>query len=108
MSRCCSTKKQIRDLAVILDVRCPSLVADEVDASQVLQLLKEWLKNSEENAVVAVFTDALQDCDLGKAIRNCFGELGKDTLLQSLETLESSRICKFKQRGRIMFYLLCL
>ena len=68
-----------------------------------LQLIKEWLKNSEENAVVAVLTDALQDCDLGKVIRNCFGDLGKDTLLQALETSESSRVCKFKQRGRIMF-----
>ena len=87
----CSTKKQIRELAFILDVSCPSPVADEVDASDVLQLLKEWLKNSEEIAVVAVLTDALQDCDLGKVIRNCFGDL------------ESSRVCKFRQRGRIVF-----
>ena len=91
----CSTKKQIRDLAFILNVSCPSPVADEVDPSQVLQLLKEWLENSETNAFVAVLTDALHECDLGEVIRNCFGYLGKDTL-----------VCKFKQRGRIMFYLL--
>ena len=94
VSRCCSTKKQIRDLALILDISCPSPGADEVDASQVLQLLKEWLKKSEKNAVVAVLTDALQDCDLGKVIRNCFGDLGKDTLFQALQTLQSSRVCK--------------
>ena len=68
VSACCSTN--IRNLAFNLDVSCPIPPAGEVDASQVLQLLKEWLKNSEKNAVLAVLTDALQDCDLGKVIRN--------------------------------------
>ena len=102
MSRC-STKKQIRELAFILDVSCLSPVANDIDASQVLQLLTIWIKKSEKNAVVAVLTDALQDCELGKVISSCFGDLGKDTLLEATKTSEFSRVCKFSNRERTMF-----
>ena len=95
MSRSCSAKKQIKDLALILNVSCPSLVADEVDTGQVLQLLEEWLKQSGKNALVAVLTDALEDCNLGTVISSCFDELEEDALPQASGTSESSRVCKF-------------
>ena len=103
VSRFCSTTKQIRDLARILDVNCPSPVADEIDASQVLQILEDWLEQSGENAVVSVLTDALQESDLGNVVSSCFGDLGKDTLLQAPET---SRVGKCKQPRKDHVYLL--
>ena len=77
-------KKQIRALAYSLDVSCP----DEIEASQVLRLLEDWLKKSRENAVVAVLTDALHSSNLGEVISRCFGDLGKDTLLKAPKTQE--------------------
>ena len=97
MSRCCSTRRQIRNLAITLDLSCPNLEADEVDANQVHQIIKKWLEQSGENAVVAVLTDALQDCDLGEVISRCFDELEEDSVNKAPNASVSSHDGKSKQ-----------
>ena len=97
MSRCCSTRSQIRNLAITLDEYYSSQEADEIDANQVHQIIKKWREQSGENAVVAVLTDALQDCDLGEVISRCFDDLEEDSANKAPNTSVSSHVGKSKQ-----------
>ena len=97
VSRCCSTRRKIRSLAITLDVSCSSLEADKVDANQVHQIIKKWREQSGENAAAPVLTDALQDCDLDEVISRCFDELEEDAVNEEPIRSESSYAGKSEQ-----------